>query len=185
MKTELEVARDAVRQAGLEELADALEWAAAAVRHRATLLSAARWAATDSEAPCPDCGDYNLHARECPTANMLHALDSEWSRGQVEAAHADAQQWAPRRLWPMPALPRPAFPPLPADIPDGAAIFTSTIRSPTGEPVPRVSMADGAAWELRPVGPSTDGGLTRLMDWVQVASPQPAQPQPEDEPADE
>lgn len=203
MKTELEVARDAVRSAGLEELADNLEWAAAAVKHRDTLLSAARWAATDSEAPCPDCGDYNLHARECPTANALHALDPEWSRQQVEAAHADAPQWAPRRLWPMHALggnripPRPPFgpgpinatevtlgsalrpvgadlPPLPPAFRDGNVVLLNTDRGPRGEPRTRVSMLDGSAWELQPAGPSPDGGLTREMQWVAV----PAQPQP-------
>jgi hypothetical protein len=85
----LEVARDAVRTALGDDVADALEWAAAAVKHRETLLSAARWAATEG-GHCPDCGSAYVHDTKCPTAAMLHALDPEWSRAEVNAAHESA-----------------------------------------------------------------------------------------------
>jgi hypothetical protein len=111
VKTELEVARDAVRSAGLEELADALEWAAAAVRHRATLLSAARWAAGESTERCVDCGHRSVHGRKCPTAEALHALDAQWSCEEVNSAHGGAAHWAPRRLRPMHELGLDYIPP--------------------------------------------------------------------------
>jgi hypothetical protein len=110
VKTELEVARDAVRAALGDELADALEWAAAAVKHRATLLSAARLAATEGDV-CPDCRSRSVHERKCATAAMLHALDPEWSVVEVSSAHSAALNRVSAMGNPLRAMrgPRPPF----------------------------------------------------------------------------
>ena len=103
MKPEVEVARDAVRAVFGHDVADALEWAVAAVRHRATLLSAAQWAAGESGEPCVDCGFgvRSSHDVKCPTAAALHALDWEWNRKEIDRAHEVAAQmlygWAHQR----------------------------------------------------------------------------------------
>ncbi len=171
MKPELEVARDAVRTALGDDVADALEWAAAAVEHRATLLSAARWSATEGGA-CVDCGRAYMHDATCPTAAMLHELDPEWSRQQVDRAHHDAPNRAPRRLRPMHELggnlipPRPPFESRPARLEWTAPIVPSqlvTFDPPRAHP---------------------DGDVLMGMALV-VASPQPAQPQSEDDTSDE
>lgn len=197
MKTELEVARDAVRSAGLEELADALEWAAAAVKHRDGLMKAAvEWFLNDAD--CPECGCRSVHHRTCEVALAFHALDKGWSHDEIERAHVAAwdtlrvvrEQRRPTigshlteatlltALNPAGAVHYPASAalPLPPGINDGVGITLSTGATP------RITTTDGMAWELQPAGPSPDGGITRLMHWVQVAtSPQPAQPQPEDD----
>jgi len=87
MKTELEVARDAVRQAGLEELADALEWAAAAVRHRSTLLHALGYM-TVGEGACIDCRARwaEPHSRNCRWATARRVLDPGWSPASPQPA---------------------------------------------------------------------------------------------------
>lgn len=208
MKTHLEVARDAVRSAGLEELADALEWAAAAVKHRATLLSAARWAAggrwmgDEWVVRCSNCSGADAdpdeavaipHDVDCPMAEMLHALDPDWSREELISAHSAAlntlravrgpilptigshltEAALLNALNPVGAVhyPASAVLPLPPGINDGVNITLYP------GPTPRIITADGDAWELQPAGPSPDGGLTRVMQWVAV----PAQPQPEDD----
>lgn len=167
MKSHLEVAKDAVRSAGLEELADALEWAAAAVKHRSTLLSAARWAATADGGECPDCGHRSVHDRKCPTAEALHALDQQWSRDEVESAHHEAI-WQPnegRR----PALGGSLIPPRPAF-----------------DPAFEAEMERRFGWRSRSLGVTVPQSVMLTMGSIAHAdSPQPAQPQPEDEPADE
>lgn len=98
MKTELEVARDAVRAALGDELADALEWAAAAVKHRDTLLFAtteqAGWSADER---CTYCNSEWAHDASCDVAAALHALDPEWSRAEVASAHNAALTMARQR----------------------------------------------------------------------------------------
>lgn len=89
MKHEIEVARDAVRAALGDELADALEWAAAAVAHRTTLVETLRWVAGGE---CREC-ENTVHNHDCSTAAVLHALDAEWSRDQVNTAHAMYGLW--------------------------------------------------------------------------------------------
>lgn len=185
MKTELEVARDAVRSAGLEELADALEWAAAAVKHRRALM----FAAVDwflSEAPCPECGHRSVHNASCETAAALHALSPDWSREELISAHSAALNTlrAVRGLI-LPTLggnripPRPPFPSLHPPI-----IPTLGMQPPWRRVGERITTADGMTWELRVTGPALSDGVTRRAEWFSVAaSPQPAQPQPEDDTA--
>lgn len=98
MKTELEVARDAVRAALGDELADALEWAAAAVKHREQVLFAmtehAGWSAGER---CAYCASELVHDIDCTVATALHALDPEWNRREVELAHEAALTMARQR----------------------------------------------------------------------------------------
>ena len=98
MKTELEVARDAVRAALGDELADALEWAAAAVKHREQVLFAmtehAGWSAGER---CAYCASELVHDIDCTVATALHALDPEWNRREVELAHEAALEMARQR----------------------------------------------------------------------------------------
>ena len=198
MKTELEVARDAVRSAGLEELADNLEWAAAAVKHRKILLEAARHtAATEARYggegfyPCIVCGEAP-HRRDCEAATALHALDPEWSREEVERAHVAA--WDTLR--PVRGLRLHTI-----DSPTHRALNDALNDAILGSDVTRVRTADGVEYELRrqadgnwrweaiPSVPASPLMVTqhayRPLHGPLVDLPQPAQPQPEDEPADE
>ena len=161
MKTELEVARDAVRAALGDELADALEWAAAAVRHRETLLSAARWAATEG-GPCADCGSAYVHDAKCPTAAMAHALDSEWSAAEVNAAHGFAFE-AHFGYGPVDeAVRRGSARALASFVPDGSPLQTAPM--PFGLP-PATFSGTIVGIQLAAEGPQPGGaGTVALLD---------------------
>ena len=81
-----------------DELADALEWAAAAVKHREQVLFAmtehAGWSAGER---CAYCASELVHDIDCTVATALHALDPEWNRREVELAHEAALTMARQR----------------------------------------------------------------------------------------
>lgn len=97
MKTELEVLKDALRQVGFGELADDLNFAIAAARHRVAILSALQGGNPNSVVDCtfsstetgPCTGRSQFarpHLAVCPYARALRALDPEWSERDVEAS---------------------------------------------------------------------------------------------------
>lgn len=81
-----EVARDALRMAGLGELAEHLEWAVRSVAHRRAIRDAVATAVMIAD----DCTARWVHDRSCSTANALHAVDPAWSRAEVDECHAAA-----------------------------------------------------------------------------------------------
>ena len=82
-----QVACDALRSAGLDELADNLAFAREAVRLRAWLPLNLQ----DSDGDCRGCGEYfdRAHLRTCGVVPML-ATQSGWLEAERNRAHAEA-----------------------------------------------------------------------------------------------
>lgn len=150
-RTELEVARDAVRTVYGDELADALEWAAAAVKHRLVMMTALRRFASGAAGTCADCGQGYTHRRDCRTAAALHALDDNWSQDDMDRAHGEALEMARQRsdgpwrreyLGEFPRRDTASFAPI---IPSQQAAF-----GPPRDPA-RLTYSAGTAWPALPL----------------------------------
>lgn len=101
-----QVACDALRSAGLDELADNLEWAKAALHHRDAVHAALL--AVDNEfghcdgrhsytaKPCDGDNRTVTHDRLCPKGAALRAMslatDGQWAAMELETAHAEAHE---------------------------------------------------------------------------------------------
>lgn len=111
-----QVACDALRMAGLGEVADDLEWAKSALRHRDAVHAALL--AVDNEfghcdgrhefgaKPCDGDNRTVTHDRLCPKGSALRALslatDGQWAAMELEAAHGEALRTERLRATPSP-----------------------------------------------------------------------------------
>lgn len=90
-----QVACDALRSAGLDELADNLEWLKQAAALRSYITEVLEVDAEESCAACGAMAGYTAHNRGCSLV-PLFSTQPGWIEAQVEVAHAEAL----RNPWP-------------------------------------------------------------------------------------